>query len=185
MILRTSRFIFLFVLLLLVVALPQRSSFAESADIERSLGRLRRLLDRPVPSYSWKQAQEIPFGSIIRKAAVVNAVEPSLLAALVRVESNFNPLAVSQAGAQGLGQLMPTTGRELGVVDPFDPQQNLAASSRYLAEQLRAFKSTPLALAAYNAGPARVKRGTVPASTWRYVKRVERIAAFYRARDMP
>ncbi|WP_435171155.1 lytic transglycosylase domain-containing protein [Falsirhodobacter sp. 1013] len=83
--------------------------------------------------------------------------------ALVRQESGFNPRAVSPVGAQGLGQLMPATARQLGVTDAFDPHQNLNGAARYFAQQLARFKDVRLALAAYNAGPHRVEHyGGIP-----------------------
>lgn len=173
------------VAMILLAVIDSNLADAQPPSIEDSMARLRRLLHVPNPSLVRPYTQGVPFASLIRKAARVHGIEPALLAGLARVESNFDPRAVSSAGAQGLGQLMPATARELGVVDPFDPYQNLEASSRYLANQLRVFRSTRLALAAYNAGPTRVEQGTVPASTWRYVKRVERIANAYRMRGIP
>ena len=86
-----------------------------------------------------------------------------LFSALIGVESNFNPHAVSSAGAIGLGQLMPATAADLGVADPFEPVSNLHGSARYLTMQLAQFGDVGLALAAYNAGPGRVARyGGVP-----------------------
>lgn len=94
--------------------------------------------------------------------------------ALIRVESAYNPSAVSPKGATGLAQLMPATARSLGV-DITDPMQNLDGGARYLLAQLDRFKSLSLALAAYNAGPAAVERyGGIPpyAETQTYVRRV-------------
>ncbi|WP_312063198.1 lytic transglycosylase domain-containing protein [Brevundimonas sp.] len=86
-----------------------------------------------------------------------------LLQALVAVESGFRPRAVSPAGAAGLTQLMPLTARDLGVEDRFDPAENLRGGAEYLARQLLKFQDVRLALAAFNAGPARVERlGRVP-----------------------
>lgn len=83
--------------------------------------------------------------------------------ALVRQESGFNHRAVSPAGAQGLGQLMPGTAKQLGVTDSFDPHQNLNGAARYFTQQLARFKDVRLALAAYNAGPHRVQQyGGIP-----------------------
>lgn len=79
-----------------------------------------------------------------------------LFVEMIRAESAFDPRAVSPMGAQGLGQLMPTTARELGVADPFDPHSNLDGAARYLSAQLERFGDVRLALAAYNAGPHRV-----------------------------
>jgi len=82
---------------------------------------------------------------------------------LVSQESAWNPRAVSRSGAQGLGQLMPATAKELGVGDPFNPEQNLDGAARYLRQQLDRFGSMDLALAAYNAGPGSVERyGGIP-----------------------
>ena len=81
-----------------------------------------------------------------------------LLDAVVWTESRYNPLAVSKAGAGGLGQLMPGTARDLGVSNRFDPAENLEGAARYLRQMLDEFGVVHLALAAYNAGPGAVKR---------------------------
>lgn len=86
-----------------------------------------------------------------------------LLDAVVWTESRYNPLAVSKAGAGGLGQLMPGTARDLGVSNRFDPAENLEGAARYLRQMLDEFGVVHLALAAYNAGPGAVKRaGGIP-----------------------
>ena len=100
-----------------------------------------------------------------------------LLDALVWTESRYNPLAVSRAGAGGLGQLMAGTARELGVANRFDPRANLEGSARYLRQMLDEFGVVHLALAAYNAGPGAVRRaGGIPKNgeTPRYVRDVVR-----------
>ncbi|PTX41808.1 transglycosylase-like protein with SLT domain [Gemmobacter caeni] len=105
-----------------------------------------------------------------------------LFQALVRVESGFNPDAVSSAGARGLAQLMPDTARALGVAID-DPHENLDGGARYLLAQIAAFGSLDLALAAYNAGPDAVRQyGGIPpyAETRAYVARVH--AEFERLR---
>jgi soluble lytic murein transglycosylase-like protein len=110
----------------------------------------------------------------IEQAANEADVDPALLAALVRHESNFDPGVVSHAGAIGLAQLMPGTASGLGV-DPHDPLDNLRGGARYLKQQLDRFGSPELALAAYNAGPNRVAQaGGIPriAETQAYVPRV-------------
>ena len=121
---------------------------------------------------------------LIRRGASRNGVKPSLVKAVVHVESLFNPRAVSEKGAQGLMQLMPATARELGVDDPFDPWQNIKGGTRYLGKLMRRFDGDlNLALAAYHAGPTAVRRhGGVPPypTTRNYVKRVLR---FYRKYD--
>ena len=108
----------------------------------------------------------------IEQAAIDQGVDPKLLTALVWTESAFRVGAVSPAGAIGLGQLMPGTAAGMGV-DPFDPEDNLRGAATYLAQQLNAFGSVDLALAAYNAGPGRVvKSGGIPniAETQAYVR---------------
>ena len=82
---------------------------------------------------------------------------------LVRAESAFDPQALSPKGAQGLGQLMPATAHELGVRDPWNPEENLDGAARYFAAQLERFGDVRYALAAYNAGPHRVvQHGGIP-----------------------
>ena len=93
----------------------------------------------------------------IDRAAAAEGIDPKLLTAVVWVESDFTPDAISHAGAIGLAQLMPGTAELLGV-DPYDPEQNLAGGARFLSEMIDRFGRIDLALAAYNAGPARVAR---------------------------
>lgn len=109
-----------------------------------------------------------------REIAIEEKVNPDLFLKLVGTESNFNPTARSPKGAMGLGQLMPGTAADLGV-NPADPEQNLRGSARYLRQMHEKFQSTPLAVAAYNAGPGRVQRaGGIPRipETEAYVKKV-------------
>lgn len=108
-------------------------------------------------------------------AARSAGIDPFLFDALIETESAYNPLARSSKGAMGLAQLMPGTARELGVTDPFDPVQNLNGGARYLARMLEEFGDVRLALAAYNAGPGRVRAaGGIPniAETQRYVETI-------------
>jgi soluble lytic murein transglycosylase-like protein len=93
----------------------------------------------------------------IDRAAAAEGLDPKLLTAVVWVESNFVPDAISHAGAIGLAQLMPGTAELLGV-DPYDPEQNLAGGARFLSDMIDRFGRVDLALAAYNAGPGRVSR---------------------------
>jgi soluble lytic murein transglycosylase-like protein len=102
--------------------------------------------------------------NIIRLASLRHGLDEDLLTAVMQVESNFNPQAVSRAGALGLMQIRPETGRALGLKDFFDPAANTDAGARYLAEMLRLFPRLELSLAAYNAGPAAVRQhgGRIP-----------------------
>lgn len=113
---------------------------------------------------------------LINKYANMHGLDPSLVRAVMRHESGFNPQAVSPKGAQGLMQLMPGTADLMGVSNPFDPEQNIAGGVGYLRYCLDRFNNdVSLALAAYNAGPERVARsGGVPPipETQSYVKNV-------------
>jgi len=104
---------------------------------------------------------------LIQKYAALYRVDPSLIRAVMRHESGFNPGAVSPKGAQGLMQLMPGTAALMGVRNPFNPEENIAGGVGYLRFCLDRFQhNVPLAVAAYNAGPERVaKSGAVPAIT--------------------
>ena len=97
-----------------------------------------------------------PYWKLIKDAASRHAVNLSLILAIIQAESGFNPNAISDKGAVGLMQLMPHTAGDLGVTDLFDLRQNIFAGTQYLSECLKAFDTVELALAAYNAGPARV-----------------------------
>lgn len=115
------------------------------------------------------------FDSLFVAAGTTHGVSPTLLSAVARQESAYDPGAVSSAGAQGLMQLMPATASGLGVSDSFDPAQAVDGAARLLADLLDRFGSTELALAAYNAGPGAVLRhdGIPPyAETQNYVRRI-------------
>jgi hypothetical protein len=121
----------------------------------------------------------LPYGDQILRASREHRVDSLLLAAVVETESAFDPGAVSPRGALGLMQVMPATALGFGVGDPQDPVSNLDAGARYLGSLLESFDGrVGLALAAYNAGPAAVRRhGGVPPfpETARYVEKVVRI----------
>jgi hypothetical protein len=129
----------------------------------------------PYISTPKNRSQEID--EIIQGAADQYGVEPSLIKAVISVESNGNPRAVSSAGAQGLMQLMPRTAAELRVTDPFDPQQNIMAGTRYLSQLLNRYQGNQkLALAAYNWGMNNLERNPtgLPKETRNYIVRVEK-----------
>ena len=115
------------------------------------------------------------YDAAFKKAAARYGLQKGLLKAVARVESAFDPFAVSHAGAQGLMQLMPATARAMNVTDPFDPVQSIEGGARYLRKMIDRFEDLELALAAYNAGPDAVERhGGIPpfAETRRYVRMV-------------
>lgn len=112
----------------------------------------------------------------IEQAAARHNVDPNLVRSVIKVESNFNPNAVSRKGAMGLMQLMPSTARSLHVSNPFDPQQNVDAGVRHLKQLLESFGGdVKLSLAAYNAGAGAVTRSAgIPhfSETQSYVRRI-------------
>ena len=114
--------------------------------------------------------------SIIGRAAKKYRLPAKLIKSIIRHESNFNPQAVSQAGASGLMQLMPSTARGLGVTDILDPEQNVMGGAKYIRNMLDKYNGNlKLALAAYNAGPGNVdKYGGIPPfkETQNYVQKV-------------
>ncbi len=117
----------------------------------------------------------------IDEAAARHNVDPNLVRSVIKVESNFNPNAVSRKGAMGLMQLMPATARSLNVSNPFDPQQNVDAGVRHLKKLLQTYGgNVRLSLAAYNAGAGAVARSAgVPrfAETQNYVRRITNLYA--------
>jgi transglycosylase-like protein with SLT domain/D-alanyl-D-alanine carboxypeptidase-like protein len=115
------------------------------------------------------------FAPAIAAAAQRWNVSAALLAAQLYAESGFNPFAVSRAGARGIAQFTPATARAYGLADPFDAAHAIDAQGHLMRDLLRRFGSVPLALAAYNAGPAPVARcGCVPPypETQAYVTRI-------------
>ena len=115
------------------------------------------------------------YDPVILRAARESGVDHALVKAVIAVESAFNRFARSPKGAQGLMQLMPETGRRYGLVNPYDPWQNVSAGTRHLRDLLNEFKDLRLSLAAYNAGATpvrRLKRVPPYKETQNYVKKV-------------
>ena len=124
-----------------------------------------------------------PHGKLLQRAARAGEVDPALLHAIVKVESGYNPRAVSPKGAVGLMQLMPETARRYGVRDSRDPAHNAAAGTAYLRDLLIRFDhDLPLALAAYNAGENAVLRHGQRIPPYRETREyVPRVLSLYEA----
>lgn len=120
------------------------------------------------------------FDHIINHASEKNRVDPDLIRAVIKAESDYDPSSTSSRGAMGLMQLMPETARELGVLNAYDPYENIMAGTRYLKLLLERYDGNiPLTLAAYNWGMGNVERrpGGIPTETRTYIARVTQ---FYR-----
>lgn len=141
----------------------------------------------PASKVNWQQIRlnRDAYNADIRRIAQAHGVDEALVRAVIHAESAFNPNALSSAGAQGLMQLMPATGRQYGVTDPWDPIQNIEGGVRYLRFLLDFFDGdTQLATASYNAGENAVLRfsGIPPyAETQVYVQRVGVLFERYQA----
>ncbi len=124
------------------------------------------------------------YDDIIKKAQKRYGVEFSLIKAVIKIESSFNPKAVSKKGAKGLMQIMPMNYKTLSVKDPFDPSDDIMGGTLYLQRLLRRYKyKLPLVLAAYNAGPEAVdkyKRIPPYAETQNYVRQVMKMYSQYK-----
>ena len=151
-----------------------RAAKSAAAEVNRYLGRESNgpaLLPARSTTFTPQQIE-----AAIDQAAARHNVDPNLVRAVIKVESNFNPNAVSRKGAMGLMQLMPQTARQLKVVNPFDPEQNVDAGVRHLKQLMESYGgNVRLSLAAYNAGAGAVARSAgIPhfAETRAYVNRI-------------
>jgi len=127
----------------------------------------------------------VPYGSIIYREAIRNGVPPELVAGVIQAESDFRVRLVSDKNAKGLMQIVPSTGRDFGASDLFNPEENIATGTKYLRYLLDRFPDQRIALAAYNAGEGTVERcNCVPefAETRDYVRRVNDHTRWFRRR---
>jgi len=133
---------------------------------------------RPLESYN-----EDLFDHVISEASQTHGISFPLLKALIKTESDFNPRAVSSAGARGLMQLMPENIKTLNIKNPFDPRENIMGGTLYLKQLINRFNGKlPLALAAYNAGPGVVEKyQRIPPfqETENFVKQVMEYYSFF------
>ncbi len=129
------------------------------------------------------------YDSIIKDASVLYGIDTSLIKAVIKTESNFNPKAVSKKGACGLMQLIPSTAKRFGVYDIFDPRSNIYGGTKYLNYLMNFFKGDlTLVLAAYNAGENAVVKynNQIPPykETKNYVKKVLKFLDYYNDRPL-
>ena len=147
-----------------MIEAPRPGLAVRVSDVYDTPTAIRRVLpDNPVSSPARTGGVSVlpastPYASLFSAASARYGVDASLLAAVAKQESGYNPKAVSPAGAQGLMQLMPGTAKGLGVTNSFDPTHAVDGAARLLQGLIREFGRTDLALAAYNAGPGAVHR---------------------------
>lgn len=130
---------------------------------------------QPQYSLNHTQGHNSQYDLLIRQSAERHGVDPALVKAIMHTESSFNPYAHSPAGAQGLMQLMPGTARDMGVINVWDPAQNIEGGVKYIAWLSQRFSNKDHIIAAYNAGHANVRRyGGIPpfSETRNYVRKV-------------
>lgn len=158
------------------------------ADRPEGPGWKLRYIDPSSNQRTWKKSsggETDRYDNLIVEVANNHRVDPALVRAVIKIESNFNPTAVSSKGARGLMQLIPSTASDLGVRNSFNPRENIKGGTKYLRYLLDEFRGKPtLALAAYNCGRERVLQyGGIPPiketrdyvpkvmEQWRYYKR--------------
>ena len=177
-----------------IIQAPHTGDVVRISDIKRPITAIRRVIPDDAASASGINATSLaavtgratttggstgisgaePYEQLFQAAGAKYGLNPRLLAAVAKAESNFDPSARSGAGAVGLMQFMPATAAGMGI-DPTDPAQAIDGAAKYLRTQLDRFGSVDLALAAYNAGPGAVQRaGGIPpyAETRNYVTKI-------------
>ncbi|MFN8008219.1 MAG: lytic transglycosylase domain-containing protein [Terriglobia bacterium] len=153
--------------------------YSNTEEVYRLLPRLNETKARPILVASGDNGPSLKLKELIHKVSEQHGVDPELVQAVAKTESNFNPNAVSPRGAYGVMQLLPQTAKRFGVVNLFDPEQNIQGGVKFLKFLLEMFPDNlPHVLAAYNAGEnAVVKYKGIPPypETKDYVKRISQI----------
>lgn len=143
--------------------------------------KFRVIISDRITSIVVKNIDNTSYDKIIKQYANAHGIDPLLVKAVMKTESNFNPRAVSHKGAQGLMQLMPDTARFVNVTNPFDPEENIKGGTRYLKYLDEIFAgNVELILAAYNAGPGRVMEYNMNVPPYEETRTyIQRVKAYY------
>jgi len=171
------RFFFIFTMILGVSFVSIHNGAKDAQIINNTRDILQNLDFRS----RFRHKKERLFHPIILKEAGLHEIDPALVKAIIMAESGYNPNAISEKGAKGLMQLMPSTAQDLGVEDVFNPQQNISGGVRYFKKLVNRFDGDiKLALAAYNAGSKIVRhyQGIPPYKSTHYY--IEKVFKYYK-----
>jgi hypothetical protein len=149
--------------------------------------KFRVIISDTIKSIVVRNIDNSSYDTMIMQHATTHGIDPLLVKAVMKTESNFNPRALSHKGAQGLMQLMPDTARFMNVFDPFDPDDNIKGGTRYLKYLDEIFGGNlELMLAAYNAGPGRVIEYKMNVPPYEETKTyIQRVKAYYNKLKKP
>jgi soluble lytic murein transglycosylase-like protein len=171
------RFFFIFTMILGVSLVSINNGAKDDQIINNTLDILQNTDFRSI----FRHKKERLFHPIILQEAGRHEIDPALVKAIIMAESGYNPNAISEKGAKGLMQLMPSTAQALGVEDAFNPQQNISGGVRYFKKLVNRFDGDiKLALAAYNAGSKKVRyyQGIPPYKSTHYY--IEKVFKYYK-----
>ena len=172
----TKKVLFFFAAVFLSVSLVFST---EAESTRKGFEDLLNFIDRLLLE---KPDRKLRYGKIVDEAGRRYDLDPAILHAIITIESRYDRLAVSRAGAEGLMQLMPQTQRSLNITDPWDPKQNINGGAKYFRQLLDQFRTYRRALYAYNCGPSNVIKGKIPAESRRYAEQVLRRWRLLRSR---